>query len=102
LVAANDLVEVCVHQLIYNVHIVEILSRGGSNDITDGNDILVVHVAQELDFSESSLGIDPIVEGVANLLDGNLFLCFGIHSRTVQTLAIREYTESTDKQRISM
>ena len=100
LVAANDLVEVCVHQLIHDVHVVEILPRGRSDDVTDSNDILMVHMAQELDFSEGSLGIDPVVEGVANLLDGNLFPCFGIHSRAVQTPATSEYTKSTAKKRL--
>lgn len=88
LVATNDLMEIRVHQLIYNVHVVEILPRGRSDDVTNCHNILMVHVPQELDFSQSSLRIDSVVEGVADLLDRNLFSRLGIHSGTVQNAIV--------------
>ena len=29
-----------IHQLIYNVHVVEVLSSWGTNDVCNGNDLL--------------------------------------------------------------
>lgn len=89
LVAANNLMEIGVHQLIYNVHVVEVLPRGRPDDVANCHDVLMVHVPQELDFSQSSLGIDSVVECVADLLDRNFFPCFGIHSGAVQNALVQ-------------
>jgi len=44
--------------------------------------VLVVHVAEQLDFPQRPLGVDVVVEGIANLLDRNLLVCLRVHSRT--------------------
>ena len=47
--------------------------------------VLVVHVAEQLDFPQRPLGVDVVVEGIANLLDRNLLACLRVHSRTTNT-----------------
>jgi hypothetical protein len=42
----------------------------------------MVHVPQQLDFSQSAFRIDLIVECVADLLDGNLLASLRIDSST--------------------
>lgn len=44
--------------------------------------IFMFHVTKEFDFSQCPLSINYIVKRVTNLLDGNLFVCFGINSST--------------------
>lgn len=42
----------------------------------------MIHVAKKLNFSQSSLRIDSIIERIADLLDRNFFTRFRVHSRT--------------------
>ena len=51
---------------------------GGSEGLTD---ILVVHVAQQLDLPQRALGVDLVVEGVGDLLDGHLLPRLGVERR---------------------
>ena len=44
-------------------------------------DILVVHVAEQLDLAERALGVDLVVEGVGDLLDGHLLPRLGVERR---------------------
>lgn len=44
-------------------------------------DILMIHVAKELDLTESSLGINLIIESVCDFLNSNAFIRFRVHSR---------------------
>ena len=52
---------------------------------TDNSYIFMVHVAKKLYFSQRPLGVDVVVEGIANLLDRNLLACLRVHSRTTNT-----------------
>jgi GAF domain-containing protein len=49
-----------------------IISQRGVGRIGGYTDILVVHVAQQLDLAERTLGVDLVVEGVGDLLDRHL------------------------------
>lgn len=44
--------------------------------------ILMIHVAKELDLSESPLSINPIIKCISNLLDRNIFLGLGVGCTT--------------------
>ena len=43
--------------------------------------VLMVHVAQQLDFPQRPLGVDVVVERIANLLDRNLLPYLRVDSR---------------------
>lgn len=45
--------------------------------------IFVIHMAQQLDFPQGALGINPVIEGIPNFLHGHFLLSFGIESRAV-------------------
>mmetsp|Transcript_10913 Transcript_10913/g.27526 ORF Transcript_10913/g.27526 Transcript_10913/m.27526 type:complete len:305 (+) Transcript_10913:506-1420(+) len=67
---ANDLVQVRVHELIKDVHVFEDLPVGRWQDIPNLDDVFVLEVPQELNLAEHALGVDDVLEGVADLLDG--------------------------------
>jgi hypothetical protein len=46
----------------------------------------VVHVAEQLDLAERALGIDLVVEGVGDLLDGHLLRRLGVERRAGQQI----------------
>jgi hypothetical protein len=73
--------EISIHQLRNNVNIIKVVSSWGANYVLYGNNILVVHVAKQLDFSQCPLGIDMVVECIANLLDGNFLAVLRVNSR---------------------
>jgi hypothetical protein len=58
--------------------------RGGWIGVARATDILVVHVAEQLDLAERALGIDLVVEGVGDLLDGHLLRRLGVERRAGQ------------------
>ena len=49
--------------------------------VARATDILVVHVAEQLDLAERALRIDFVVEGVGDLLDGHLLRRLGVERR---------------------
>ena len=49
--------------------------------VARATDILVVHVAEQLDLAERALGVDLVVEGVGDLLDGHLLPRLGVERR---------------------
>ena len=44
--------------------------------------ILMIHVAKELDLTESPLGINLIIKSVCDFLNRNALIRFRVHSRT--------------------
>ena len=57
--------QVCVHELVDHVHIVELVLAGGRHDVQDANDVLVPKVAQQLDLTQRSPGVRQVLERVA-------------------------------------
>jgi hypothetical protein len=49
----------------------------------DNTYIFVIHVPEQLNLPQSAFRVDLIVEGVANLLDGNLLAGLRVDSSTV-------------------
>ena len=62
----------------------EILGPLDGSGVAQATDILVVHVAEQLDLAERALGIDLVVEGVGDLLDGHLLRRLGVERRAGQ------------------
>ena len=48
---ANDLVQVRVHELVHQVHVLEVGTRRRRHDVLHRDDVLVAQVAQQLDLS---------------------------------------------------
>lgn len=46
--------------------------------------ILMIHVAKELDLTESPLGINLIIKSVCDFLNCHAFICLRVHSRTAK------------------
>ncbi len=57
--------------------------------------ILMVHMSQELDFSKSAFGINPVIKCIPNLLDSHLFTSLRIQSRALHTEQPTHYMSST-------
>jgi hypothetical protein len=51
----------------------------------EGTDILVVHVSEQLDLPQRALGVDLVVEGVCDLLDGHLLPGVGVERGAAET-----------------
>ena len=64
-------VHIRLHELLDEVDLGEVLVRAWLLDVKDGNDILVVEVAQELHLTESAETEHRVVEW-SDLFDGNL------------------------------
>ena len=71
LLGAYDAVEVCLHELLDEIDLLEVVDAGGAEDVEDGDDVLVVKVAEELDLAEGAETEHGVVEG-GDLLDGDL------------------------------
>ena len=74
--------EVGLHQLVADVHVVEVLDVAGEggHHVGDADDVLVAEVLEELDLAEDALGVDLVVEGAGDHLDGHLGLGGGIEA----------------------
>ena len=71
---ADDLVQVCVHQLIHQVHVVELGQRGRAQHVVQRHDVVVAQVAQQLYLAQRASRVCCVLESVANLLDGHAFV----------------------------
>mmetsp|Transcript_28317 Transcript_28317/g.83162 ORF Transcript_28317/g.83162 Transcript_28317/m.83162 type:complete len:375 (-) Transcript_28317:10-1134(-) len=67
----DDLVQVCVHELRDNVHILKHVQRARPEDVLDLDHVLVSEVAQDLDLPQGALRVCQVVEGLGDLLDGH-------------------------------
>lgn len=83
LIGSNDLVEVSVHELICNVNIIEGVPLRWRYYIPNRNNILMIHMPQQLDLSQRPLRIDPVVECIRNLLHRNVLVRLRIQSRAI-------------------
>lgn len=67
----DDPVQICLHELLYEVYFAEFMDIGGAEDVEDGDDVFVVKVAEELDLAEGAQAKHGVVEG-RDALDGHL------------------------------
>jgi hypothetical protein len=63
LLCPDDPMEISLHELLDEVDLLEALEIRGTEDIEDGDDVLVVEVAEELDFAEGAETEHGVVEG---------------------------------------
>jgi hypothetical protein len=75
------LMQVRVHQFIHNVQVVEGPSPQRLHDVFDSNDVLMIEMPKQPDFSQRPARIGGILECIANFLDSNLFPSLHIPSR---------------------
>ena len=66
--------EVGVHKLVYQVHIVEVVALvvWRAHDVFQRNDVLVFELPQDLDLPEYPPRVRRVLEGARNLLDRHL------------------------------
>jgi hypothetical protein len=55
--------QIRLHKLLYQIHFLEALQVGWAEDIEDGDDVLVVKVAEELDLAKGAEAEHGVVEG---------------------------------------
>ena len=67
----QELVEIRFHEALDDVDILHGVLGGGSEDVPDINDVLMIESGEDLDLSQGSLTVRLMLEG-ANFLDGNL------------------------------
>jgi hypothetical protein len=70
---AYDAMHVSLHELLDEIDVPKVVEGGGAEDVEDGDDVLVVEVAEELDLPESAEGEHGVVKG-RDALDGDLAL----------------------------
>ena len=72
----DDPVQITLHQISDDVYVLEVDGVGGeAHHVLDCDDVLVrVEVPEQLDLPQNSLCVDQILEGVLDLLDGDLSL----------------------------
>ena len=70
LLRPNDAVQIGLHELLDEVDFLKVVEGCGSEDVKDGNDVLVVEMAEELDFAERPEAEHGVIER-RNLLDRN-------------------------------
>jgi hypothetical protein len=68
---ADDLVQVGVHELVHQVHVVEALP-GGLHDVAHADDVVMAQVAQQLDLPQRATRVREVLERIADFLDGHL------------------------------
>lgn len=77
---ANDVVQVGAHQMGHQVDLLKSFERFAVvESVQQADDVLVVHVLQQPQFAERSLGMGGRLEGPVQLLDGHLGVRDGIH-----------------------
>ncbi|KAM0859882.1 hypothetical protein ACQ4PT_046899 [Festuca glaucescens] len=81
LVRADDVVEVRVHELQRDVHVVEGLRDRRRDHVPEGDDVFVVEVPEQLDLPERALRIHVVVERVRDLLYGHHLPRLEVHHR---------------------
>ena len=67
----QELVEIRFHEALDDVDILDGVLGGGSEDVPDINDVLMIESGEDLDLSQGSLTVRLMLEG-ANFLDGDL------------------------------
>lgn len=77
----NNLVQICVHEFINQIDILETIPMNRHHNILQSNDILMVKVAKKLEFTQSSQSINPVLKGILYFFYGNLLVGVFIHRR---------------------
>lgn len=67
----DDPVQIGLHELLYEIDLAKVVYVGWPEDVEDGDDVLVVKVAEELDLAEGTKTEHGVVEG-GDALDGDL------------------------------
>lgn len=70
---ADDAMEVGLHELLDEIDLPELCEARGLEDVEDGDDVLVVEVAEKLDLAEGAETEHGVVEG-GDSLYGDLAL----------------------------
>lgn len=73
LLGADDAVKIGLHEFLDEVDLLELLEIGWTEDVEDGDDVLVMKVAKELDLAEGAEAEHGVVKG-CYALDGDLAL----------------------------
>ena len=66
---SNDLMQVGVHELVDNIDVFEVLRIGREQKVPHANDVLMLQMSQQLDFTQGAPGVCQVFEGVLDLLD---------------------------------
>ena len=70
--AAYDLVQVCVHELVHEVDVVEEVPARRPQDVSHRDDVLVLEIPQQRDFAQCSSRVCDVLERVGYFFDGHL------------------------------
>mmetsp|Transcript_26258 Transcript_26258/g.56914 ORF Transcript_26258/g.56914 Transcript_26258/m.56914 type:complete len:203 (-) Transcript_26258:791-1399(-) len=97
LLRVDDPMKIGLHQLVANVDVVEVFDvpRKGRHHVGNTNNIFMMEVLEELDLTEDALGIDLVVEGAGDHLDGDLGLGRRVQCRNDD--AVGTGTNDTDE-----
>ena len=82
LLAVDDAMKVCLHEISHDVHIVVVLRTFhiGRHHVDDLDDVVVTKMPQELDLAQDAFGINFVLKGFGYHLDGDIILRLGILS----------------------
>lgn len=90
----DDLVQIGVHELVNQVHILEASAVDRQHHILQGNHILMLDVPQELELPQGPQRVDPVLEHVVDLLDRDLLVRLPIDRRAHH--AVRSFPDGLD------
>ena len=68
----DDLMQICVHQVMHQIHVLEVLLRCWPHDILQPNNVWMLKVPQQLHLSQRLSAVGCMLKSVAELLDGDL------------------------------
>ncbi len=80
LLGTDDTVEISLHKLLDEIDLGKVVQRGWAQYVEDADDVLVVEVAQELDFAEGTEAEHRMVEW-CDALDSDLALGLEVDGR---------------------
>ncbi len=68
LLGTDDTVEISLHKLLDEIDLGEVMQQPRAENVEDADDVLVVTVAEELDFMEGTEAEHGVVEGCDAML----------------------------------
>lgn len=80
LLSADDAVQIRLHEFLDQIDLVKLVYTGRPEDVEDGDDVLVVKVAEDLYLAEGAEAVHRVVEG-RDALNGDLALRGVVHGR---------------------
>ena len=91
----NDLLQIALGEFKHHIYAVEVLVVFRFNDINDPDDIGMLQLAQEIDFSQNALAIDLIFEDSIHALYRDLFTCWLVSGAAHSTVgALSQYFDT--------